>query len=175
LLLTKLVSRVLVRVLAITLTLSLGYAQAQFRDPDPDWQESKAPTPPDFDVSRLIDVDVARFSNLRFGIDPKTISVTADGVVRYVVVAISTTGTRNAMYEGIRCATGEFKVYARHTGENWNLTTDPKWRDLQDPQPSRHTRNLARNGLCQSASPNSPVEKMVRDLRTPPDTRYGVQ
>ncbi len=149
-------------------------AQAQFSDLDPDWKENQVPTPPAFSADRLIDIDVAKFSNLRFGIDPNTISLTPDGVVRYVVVANSSTGARNALYEGIRCVTGEVKVYARHTGQDWNLTTDPTWRALQDPgQPSRHSLSLARNGLCLGASPNGSVQQMVRDLRSPVDTRFG--
>jgi CNP1-like family len=151
-------------------------AHAQFSDLDPDWKENQVPTPPAFSSDRLIDIDVAKFSNLRFGIDPNTISLTPDGVVRYVVVASSSTGVRNAMYEGIRCVTGEVKVYARHTGQDWNLTTDPKWRALQDPQqPSRHSLSVARNGLCLGASPNGSVQQMVRDLRAPVDTRFGAK
>ena len=37
-------------------------------------------------------------------------------MVRYVVVATSDSGAVNAIYEGIRCDTGRFKVYARHNG-----------------------------------------------------------
>lgn len=151
-------------------------AQAQFSDLDPDWKENQAPTPPAFSADRLIEIDVAKFSNLRFGIDPHTISLTPDGVVRYVVVANSNTGARNALYEGIRCVTGEVKVYARHTGQDWNLAAEPKWRALQDPlQPSRHSLSLARNGLCLGASPNGSTQQMVRDLRAPPDTRFGAK
>ncbi len=148
-------------------------AHAQFSDLDPDWKESQASAPPAFSADGLIDIEVARFANLRFGIDPKTVSLTPDGVVRYVVVANSSSGARNALYEGIRCATGEVKVYARHTGQEWSLTANPQWRSLQDPQPSRHSLSLARNGLCLGTSPNGSVQQMVRDLRAPVDTRFG--
>ena len=53
--------------------------------------------------------------------------------MRYVVVATSTSGAVNAIYEGIRCNTGEVKVYARHNPDSgWKPARAAEWRPLHD-------------------------------------------
>ncbi|UUZ72838.1 CNP1-like family protein [Polaromonas sp. P1(28)-8] len=96
-------------------------AWAQSATDDPDWKESDAPPPPAFDAGKLVTFDVSPNSSLVFGVDPATIRISnSDGLVRYVMVATSASGARNVMYEGIRCATGEYKTYARYSAR-WPL------------------------------------------------------
>ncbi len=94
---------------------------------DPDWKEAAAPPPPALNTSGLLPVDM-RGSVLRWGVDPASISVGTDGVVRYVVVAQSDSGTVNAIYEGLRCNTAESTVYARHSGGQWAPAPDREWK-----------------------------------------------
>ena len=47
-----------------------------------------------------------------FNIDSKSLSVGADGVVRYSVVIVSNSGARNVLFEGLRCTTREYRIYA---------------------------------------------------------------
>ena len=54
-----------------------------------------------------------RYVTIKFGIDPDSLTISKDGIVRYVVVAAAESGSRTAMFEGIWCRTGEVKVYAR--------------------------------------------------------------
>ncbi len=91
-----------------------------------------------------------------------------------IVVASSRTGAMNAMYEGIRCASGEYKTYARHNANGgWNLVSQPTWQSLYAPaSASRHTLMVARGGICRGNAPNDTVEQMMRDLRSPPDQKY---
>ena len=72
----------------------------------------------------------------------------------------------NAFYEGIRCAKGEVKVYARaNAGGAWTLVKDPQWRGLNDRQPSKHALALAQQGACEgNASANSAAE-ILRKLK----------
>ena len=140
---------------------------------DAAWKEGPVPPPPAFDTTRLIAIDAPRGSTLRFGVDPATLSVGADGVVRYVVVASSDSGALNALHEGIRCASGEFRVYARfHRDGGWTASTDAGWQSLFANMPSRHPLALARAGLCMNSAPNGPVERIVRDLRAPADRKF---
>lgn len=127
-----------------------GLAQAQIGVNDPDWQESDAPPPPAFSTDHLIAVDMPRYVSLKFGIDPATLSITPDGLVRYVMVAINASGTVNAMFEAIRCATGEVKTYARSGASgSWSIVKDPPWQALNGNQPSKHALALTRQGLCE--------------------------
>ena len=157
-------------VLALAVSLVTCIARAEM-PADPDWKEVEAPPAPAVRTDGLIPLDVTG-SSLRFGVDPASISVGPDDIVRYVVVASSRTGTVNALYEGIRCGTGEFKVYARHNPDTgWTLAKDPLWRSLHEQPISRHTLEIARTGACVGHGTNSPASRIVRDLRSPVDTR----
>lgn len=143
-----------------------GAASAQLTD-NPDWKESEAPPPPAFDESRLAPIDMPKYMTLKFGVDPATIVVTGDGIVRYVVVATNKAGgATNAFYEGVRCATGEMKTYARYSGDGWEKVANPDWKPLWTLN-SSYTTALAQQGLCRGAAPRASVNEMVRRLRNP--------
>jgi CNP1-like family len=135
--------------LMVALAVASTTAWPQLVDLDPDWREIEVPPPPAFDRDTLLAVEMPPHLTLKFGVDAATIKLAQDGVVRYVVVASSPSGAMNAMYEGIRCASGEFKTYARFSPSGkWNQTVDPQWRSMWDTQVSRHTRALAFQGVC---------------------------
>lgn len=122
---------------------------------DADWQEGEIPTPPSFSPARLMPIEMPKYLSVRLGVDPKTFTVTPDGIVRYVMVATNATGSISAMYEGIRCASGEVKTYAQHTSSGqWTPVADPKWRSLNDNLPSKHALALARQGVCSGRTPS---------------------
>ena len=150
-----------------------GAALAQLPADNPDWKEMDAPPPPAFRTDRLVPFETAsRATALSFGVDPDTIAISGDGVVRYVVVASSKTGAMNALYEGIRCGTAEFKSYARyHPDSGWTLVPNPSWRSLYDTLPSRHALAFARAGACSGKAPNRSAQDIVRDLKQPPVNR----
>ena len=153
---------------ALFAILAVVAAKAQLAADDPDWKETDAPAPPAFEKSRLIPFEVSRAQSMAFGVDPATITLGKDGVVRYVVVASGQGGSLNAMYEAIRCATGEFKTYARRTADSeWVLVKDASWKSMQENMPSRHAYRLARQGICGGRAPLSSVAEMVRNLRSP--------
>ncbi len=141
-------------------------AVAQLSPPDPDWKEMEAPPPPAFELSRLVPFDVSIHSALQFGVDPATITIGPDGVVRYVIVARSSSGTVNAMYEGMRCNTGEVRTYARYNASGgWGRATGNEWRTMFGNSATRHTLMFAKQGGCTgNAAPRS-VDEIVRSLR----------
>jgi hypothetical protein len=134
-----------------------------------EWKETEVPPAPAFDVSKLVTFDVAASSTLVYGVDPATIQISQkDGLIRYVMVASSPSGARNVLYEGIRCATGEFKTYARYSSEGkWIAATDPQWKSMYQNSPSKHPLRLAQAGACDNASVAQSVSSMVTKLKTP--------
>ena len=145
-------------------TLAFG----EYVEPAADWREGTVGTPPDYDPSRLIPVEAPHGSVLSFGIDPQTIAVGADGVVRYVVVAASRQGANTALFEGIRCGNSEFRTYARRNkGEaDWSLVDGEKpWKPLASTGLAAHVLAIAQAGICTGRAPNTPVDRMVRELR----------
>jgi hypothetical protein len=160
-------------VFVLPLVLGACAAHAQLVTADPDWREVEAPPPPALKLDGLIPLEMPR-SALRFGVDPASVSLGSDGIIRYVVVATSATGAVNGLYEGLRCNTGEFKVYARHnSGSGWMVVKDSLWRPLHDAQTSSHSLLIARTGACIGGGPNRSALQIVRDLRAPVDTRFN--
>ena len=160
---------------AVALTLAVSLSNAQLMPLDPDWRESAAPPPPALKLDGLIAIELPG-SSLRFGVDPASITLGSDGVVRYVVVARSTSGAVNGLYEGLKCSTGEVKVYGRHIPDSgWRATNDAPWRPLHEQASSRHSLAIARSGACIGHAPNGSPEQIVRDLRSPIDTRFRTE
>jgi len=136
----------LMGLLALSLSTRL---QAQVPPDDPDWKELDAPTPPAFSTDKLLPLDMPSYVTVTFGIDPATLSIAPDGIVRYVVVTRNTSGSVNAMFEGIRCATGTVKTYARANASGvWSMVAEPTWRGLTENLPSKHAWVFARQAAC---------------------------
>jgi hypothetical protein len=154
------------------LALAAASSFAQLADIDPDWKEQDAPPPPVLKTERLIELEIPG-SVLRFGVDGDSIALGADRVVRYVVVARSASGTVNAMYEGIRCNTGEMKTYARHNPDTgWTRVQDAEWKPLSGNAQARHSLLIARTGACLGRAPNRSASQIAADLRAPVDRRF---
>ena len=82
-------------------------------------------------------------------IDRASVSMGSDQVLRYTVVLQSDTGARNVLYEGIRCATSEFKTYAYATqGGEFRPMTSASWRKLSTTAPYDYRRLLAQRYVC---------------------------
>ncbi|MDB5947934.1 MAG: hypothetical protein JWQ33_2960 [Ramlibacter sp.] len=148
----------------LALAFCAATAQAQMSPPDPDWKETEAPPPPQLRTDHLVKIELPE-SALKFGVDPASVAIGRDGIVRYVVVASSSTGVVNAFYEGLRCSTAEVRVYARHNPDSgWVQVKDSRWQSLHEARPSRHSLVIARNGACVGGAPNQNAAQVVRDL-----------
>ncbi|HEY0824021.1 MAG TPA: CNP1-like family protein [Ramlibacter sp.] len=161
------------RILALAFAGAAAAASAQLvPDVLTDWKEAEAPPPPALRTTGLIPIELPS-SSLRFGVDPASITVGSDSVVRYVVVATSSSGAVNGIYEGIRCNTAEVKVYARHTpGSGWVAVKDADWRDMRTTPNYRYTLAIARNGACMEHAPNGSPVQIAQDLRAGADRRF---
>ena len=137
-----------------------------------EWKEMDAPPPPALRTSGLIPIEVPGTS-LQFGVDPGSVAVGSDEVVRYVVVAKSSSGAVNAMYEGLNCSSGEVRVYAHYNpqGNTWVNAPDSSWRPLNTARTS-YSLQIARNGACAGQAPNGSKEQIVRDLKSGVDRRF---
>ena len=164
----------LLRIALVFLALGLsGASRAQIAE-DPDWKESIVPPPPAFDVGKLITFSGAISSSLVYGVDPASVTISqVDGVVRYVLVATGASGARNVMYEGMRCATGEFKTYARYSSDGrWSMVANAEWRSMFENMPSKHALYFARAGACDSGAAPLTVSVLVNQLKNS-NFRFG--
>ncbi|MGQ0577458.1 MAG: CNP1-like family protein [Betaproteobacteria bacterium] len=83
------------------------------------------------DDAALIEFRPRGYSKNRFHVDRNSVSLGADWVVRYTAVIKSPSGVANVSYEGLRCKTSEYKVYAYGTRDRtWTNVREPKWQDV---------------------------------------------
>lgn len=154
--------------LAFTTCLTISsLALGQLVDLDPDWRELDVKPPATFRTDNLVMVEMPRYLSVRIGIDPDTLTVSSDGIVRYVVVALTNSGNVNAAFEGIWCRAGDVKTYARAGNDRqWEPVANAQWEDLSANRPSRHAHALARQGVCdgRSAAGRSPQD-ILRKLK----------
>jgi len=82
------------------------------------------------------------------------------------VVASSPGGAQNVMYEGIRCATAQHRIYARYnTDRGWSLMRDADWQPLSGSPAARHALGLAHAGACNGRAASRSVNEIVRTLK----------
>lgn len=150
--------------LALALPAAAQYASDRFYD----WSEGEVPPAPQWSEKNLIDADLPGRS-VRVGIDPATLTLDkATGIARYVAVARGVSAV-NASYEGIRCSTGEWRVYARQIpGEEWQPASGG-WQVMLDAR-SPHAYWLAKIGICEAHSMRGDTRDIVRRLK---DGRSG--
>ena len=89
------------------------------------------PAPPAFPRgASLIELPVRANTAFRVYIDRATLAVTPDGVVRYVVVARSR-DVENVLFEGIKCASLEYRTYAFGRPDGTWGGRASEWRPVQ--------------------------------------------
>jgi len=121
------------------------------------------PTPPT-KRGELIEFSVAATQEFRFFVDASTLSVDNEGIVRYVLVARSSAGVENVSFEGMRCVTNEYRIYALGRDGAWvGRPTD--WRPIDPKTVSRWHNELARNYFCPQREPITNAKEGVVALR----------
>jgi hypothetical protein len=100
----------------------------------------------------LVEFSAGPRGEFRFFVDSASISPGKDGVVRYTLVARSTSGAQNVSYEGMRCSTSELRVYAVGHGRDWVLSRGG-WRPMQPGSAQRWHNALYREYFCPYRQP----------------------
>jgi hypothetical protein len=117
------------------------------------WKEIQAQLPPYPKSGNLVEFIVSSATSNRFYIDYPSITAGEDGVVRYTVLIRSPAGAETVSFEGLRCETGERKLYAfgRKDGQGggeWSRNRYAKWEPIAARQASSHQRELFFHYLC---------------------------
>lgn len=121
--------------------------------------------PPPIDKSRLIELKstLAADTDFRYFVDPASVSVGADRIVRYVLVARSPSGVENTTFEGIRCP-GDYRIYAVGRPDGSWGGRPSEWRTIvRDPRVSQAT--LARQYFCPGRQAILSAEEGQKALR----------
>jgi hypothetical protein len=141
-----------------------SYADVVFRDfsdPDaPQWKEEEVVLPAFPQEGDLREFYVSELTAHRFFVDASTLSVGQDGVVRYALVVRTRGGATNISFEGIRCESREFRIYASgQRGGTWTKARQSQWRPIENKPVNRHHAALSRDLFCPGGVPlRSPAE-----------------
>ncbi len=145
--------------------------RADLEDEDPKaWVELELKLPPFPKSESLISFEVSPASSNRYYIDPQSIAVGSDGVVRYTLVIKGSGGGENVSYEGIRCEMREQKYYAfgRRDG-TWSDPRPGKWRRIDYNDINRPHGVLYADYFCPDRK--VPVKSSAEAIRR---LKYGV-
>lgn len=141
------------------------------------WVEEKYTLPAAPDMDKLIPFEVNVSNANRFFVDPASVSVGKDGVVRFTVVIESSGGARTINYEGLRCKTRERRLYAFGQPDgSWIESKGSSWIQMQKQQHKMHNAYpavLAYDYFCLNLEPPPSAEVAVSRLRSGPATPSG--
>lgn len=130
-------------------------------DPDaPQWEEEAMQLPAFPQEGNLREFYVSATTTHRFFIDASTLGVGKDGVVRYALVVRTSGGATNTSYEGLRCESREFKIYATGNRDgSWTPARRSVWRPIENKPTNRQHAALSRDYFCPNGiSIQTPVE-----------------
>jgi len=122
------------------------------------------PAPPK--AGDLIEFDPGRPATLRFYVDPASLSVGTDQIVRFTIVVKGDGGASNVSYESIRCKTRERKVYAYGRADGtWSQARAPQWTAIYGLSTDGYRFVLFENYFCPSRQSIASAREGVEALR----------
>ena len=125
--------------------------------------EDIIPTPPNR-RGELIEFSAGPTTTFRFFIDAQSLSVDSQGIVRYVLVALSPEGVENVTFEGLKCETDEVRIYALGRDGAW-VGRPGDWRKIDARTATRWHYELSHNFFCPQRDPIASANEGIRALR----------
>lgn len=132
-----------------------GYGRPAYNNVEEEapWQEQQDVEPPAFPrKENLREFYVSAVATNQYLIDASTLTVGADGVVRYVLVVQTSGGATNVSFEGINCKDRSWKHYATGSSEKgaWTKSRAARieWRPIENKPVNRHHAALSRDLFC---------------------------
>lgn len=118
-------------------------------DNEKPWVELQAQIPAYPKQEEALPFFVSSATDNKFFIDPKSISVDADDVVRYTLIVKSPEGAVNITFEGIRCRSQEVKLYAFGKADgSWSRNRYAKWSPIAYKDRNRQHHMLYDDFFC---------------------------
>jgi hypothetical protein len=140
------------------------------------WEVLKTQLPSYPKPENLLRVHVSPPAAFDFFVDAASVGVGQDGIVRYALIARSTSGAVNVSYEGIRCQPLERKLYAFGRSDSvWSPARISQWVPISRTQTNPQHAALAEDFFCPESRRVRTTEEAVQALRrgnTPGLGRY---
>ena len=130
------------------------------------WAEIEVVLPPYPQEADLLSFRVGAVRDTQFMVDTKSVSIGSDGVVRYTLVVRARGGAENVSFEGLRCATGERRIYASGRKDGtWVPLKNSAWQPIVDNGYNRPRAALAHDYFCDGPAAPRDREHALRLLR----------
>lgn len=135
-------------------------------DQDKPWSEVAVKLPAYPKAENLIPFNVSSATRNKHFVDADSISVGEDRVVRYTVVIEAAGGAKNVSYEGIRCESGERRLYAYgHSDGTWSKARNAGWEGIKLRSLLSYQKALYEDHFCPGGIRVRDGKEAVRNLR----------
>jgi hypothetical protein len=142
-----------------------GEFEHEFEQDKP-WAEVAAQLPPYPKAENLIPFNVSSATRNKHFVDAESISVGADKVIRYTVVIEATGGAKNVSFEGMRCESGERRLYAYgHPDGTWSKARNATWEDIKFRSLLSYQKALFEDHFCPGGINVRNSKEAVRSLQ----------
>ncbi|UCH53772.1 MAG: CNP1-like family protein [Pseudomonadota bacterium] len=126
---------------------------------DEPWREVQVAIPKFPQDSDLLRIPPQPIDTFKVFVDAKSVTRADDGVMRMTFVIESPTGVRNVVYDGIRCATAEYKTYAIGTPDKrMQELSKARWQVIGPIAPNNYRRHLFQTLVCRKLPIPTPAE-----------------
>jgi hypothetical protein len=153
--------------LMLPLTVYAEWGQFDFEfEADKPWIELAAQLPPYPKAENLVEFNVSAATRHKHFVDTASISVGSDKVVRYTVVIEATGGAKNVSFEGMRCETGERRLYAYGQPDGtWSKARSAQWERIKFRSLLSYHKALYEDHFCPDGLNVRDAAEAVRNLR----------
>ncbi len=150
----------------VAATLLVASSQAGLLGQDAPRQEIDVEPPGQFDLNTAEAFEMPGDQRLRYAVVPETLQIGDDGLLRYVLVATSSGGGQNVLFEALDCKRGEHKTLARWSSyqKRWTPVQTPNWEALSEAR-SVASQVLANGIFCHNNLVLGSREQMLRELK----------
>jgi len=113
------------------------------------WQELESGLPAYPVKKNLLEVD-AGTDGLQYTVylDETSLVKSEDGVVRYTVVLVSSTGIWNVSYEGLHCGERQYRRYAYGANGKWQPVINAPWKSLRGKGANKYRLVFYEKYIC---------------------------
>lgn len=130
------------------------------------WIENESALPAFPASNNLIPFEVSPVTRNKHYVDATSISVAKDDVVRYTVIVEAPSGAKNISFEGIRCDTGERRIYAYgHADGTWSPAKNTSWQEINFISSFSYQKVLYEEFFCPQGKYAKTAAEAIMNLR----------
>jgi hypothetical protein len=129
------------------------------------WEEQDVSLPAYPEEKNLMDLGIAT-DGLQYTVylDKPSLQRGNDGVVRYTVILVPSSGIWNVSNEGLRCGEKQFRRYAYGIDGSWQPMNNSPWREVQGSGANRYRSILYDKYFCNPLRSSQSAEEMINSF-----------